>query len=1444
MARLRKSNYSCIRIEGGLLSLDLLDRLINSPEEMDGLKKDDYHLVGNERLNEAINRSWNRICTLWQSFQEARDKLPESDLGTGMTRERWLLPLFQELGYGRLVPMKAQEIGGKSYPLSHFWHRSPIHLLGFRLPLDRRTPGAAGAATMSPHSLMQEYLNRSERSLWGLLSNGLTLRLLRDNASIASQAFIEFDLEAMMEGELYSDFVLFWLLCHQSRFEADNPADCWMERWCQKAQEEGSRVLDRLRDGVMEAINLLGQGFVAHSANQALRQALRLGELDKQDYYRELLRLVYRIIFLCTAEDRELLLSPNAPIIAQQRYNNYYSLRRLRELAEKRRGTQHCDLYQQLKLIMNGLGQAEGLPALGLPALGSFLWSDTAMPHLMHSELSNRSLLSALRALTLHQQGTRRIRVDFRHLGAEEMGSVYESLLELHPQMHVDSCQFVLQEAAGNERKTTGSYYTRTDLINCLLDSALDPVLEEAANKADPEQAILNLKICDPACGSGQFLVGAARRIAYRLAAIRTGEDEPPQDAYRQALRQVVSRCIYGVDINEMAVELCKTNLWLESLEPGKPLSFLDHHIKRGNSLLGVTPRLLAQGIPDKAFTAIEGDQKKVVSALKKQNRQERTGQSSLFTTANTIDNSALIGKYQSIEDITENQLKDQAEKEQRYEDYLASADYLHQKLLADAWCAVFVWIKDSNRVKHSLTQGALDLMQQDPKLVEPKVVDEINRLARQYQFFHWHISFPTIFLENRKDISNEQTGWQGGFDVVLGNPPWERIKLQEREWFASRVPEIAQAPNAAARHRLIAELEQTDPEILAAFLDARRQAEGESHLIRNSGLYPLCGRGDVNTYAVFAELMKNIISPVGRVGCVIPSGIATDDTTKFFFQDIIDQQALVSLYDFENREAIFTGVHRSYKFCLLTLTGSKRPASSGAEFFFFAHRPEDLDDEKRRFTLTAADLELLNPNTRTCPIFRSRRDAELTKSIYKRVPVLVNDSIPNGNPWGIRFLRMFDMSNDSSLFKTRQQLEMAGYQLEGNVFIDYKETEIMDGENTFLPLYEAKMIHQYDHRFGSYRDVANDSASTQLPTPSLEEYQNSHYVPLPRYWVSERQVIARISDVPRDLARAWLDYDEEEMASCLSTWLSGWQLIHEKTLPLLPCLEFYRGLIKIDSQKARNMASTYPLEEEEIADISQFDDVFEAVDYMVRKRKPRWLVGFRDITNTTNERTAIAAIIPAVGVGNNAPLILFNSQLKHMDCLTALVSSNLSSFALDFVARLKVGGTHMNFFIINQIPVLSPHAYHQICPWLNTGEKFYDWLLPRALELNYTAYDLSSFARDCGYDGPPFCWDEERRFLIRCELDAAYFHLYSIERQDVDYIMETFPVVKRKDEAAYGTYRTKETILDIYDQMKIAIETGVPYKTPLNPPPGPPEVWPLPPGQPWPEHIHPCKLR
>ncbi|MEQ8176671.1 MAG: hypothetical protein ABRQ26_16585, partial [Syntrophomonadaceae bacterium] len=412
MTRNHRDSFISVKIEGVLLSPDLLERIVIAPEGVEGLLPSDYHLVGNERLNEAINRSWNRLTTLWQAFQESCSHLAENDWATGITRDRWLLPLFQELGYGRLVPTKAQEIGGKSYPISHSWQNSPIHLLGFRIPLDRRTPGVAGAATMSPHSVVQEFLNRSDDHLWGLVSNGLTLRILRDNASISRQQYIEFDLEGIMEGELYSDFVLLWLLCHQSRFEAESPSDCWLEKWGQTVQEEGSRVLERLRDGVKDAIIILGQGFLEHPANGNLREALQSGRLGRQDYFRQLLRLVYRLIFLCTAEDRGLLFNEGISELVRMRYEKYYSLRRLRELAEKRRGNNHYDLYQQLKLVMNSLGQAEGAPALGLPALGSYLWSGLAIPELMESEIKNRELLSVLRSLTLHQTGERRIRVD------------------------------------------------------------------------------------------------------------------------------------------------------------------------------------------------------------------------------------------------------------------------------------------------------------------------------------------------------------------------------------------------------------------------------------------------------------------------------------------------------------------------------------------------------------------------------------------------------------------------------------------------------------------------------------------------------------------------------------------------------------------------------------------------------------------------------------------------------------------------------------------------------------------------------------------------------------------------------------------------------------------------------------------------------------------------
>lgn len=1326
--------FSTVQSEGGLLPVDFLQRILNNDRSLKGLDPASYHLAENERLNEAASRAWSRVAGAWKTFRSAADKLPETDPGTSLTRERWLLILFQELGYGRLISAKAQEIAGKSYPISHFWHDTPIHLVGLNVKMDRRTANIAGAARMSPHSMMQEFLNRSEKHMWGFVSNGLKLRILRDNLSLTRQAYIEFDLAGMMDGEIYSDFALLWMLCHQSRVEAEKTEDCWLERWTQEAYKQGIPALDRLRTGVEKAIEALGKGFLAYPANSNLREKLCFGELDKQDYYRQILRLVYRLLFLFVAEDRKLLLDPKVDKTACNRYNQFYSITRIRQLSGKIRGSKHADIYSGLKIVMDKLGANEGCPELGLPPLGSFLWSEKAISAIADCGISNHDFLLAVRSLEFIEESGKKRQVDYKNLGAEELGSIYESLLELHPKLDINAGRFELDSASGHERKTTGSYYTPTSLIKCLLDSALEPVLNEAARQTNPEKAVLSLKICDPACGSGHFLIAAAHRIAKRLASISTGDEEPSPEATRKALRDVISHCIYGVDSNSMAVELCKVNLWLESLEPGKPLSFLDHKVRCGNSLLGTTPALLTKGIPDEAFEPITGDDKKICQADKKRNKDERVKkQTSLWTYMPWDQLGNLTTAMTYLDDISDDTIEGVQQKQKRYEELVHSSNYLSGHLLADAWCAAFVWLKVNNAI--SITEDVFRRIERSPHSISPQMQEEIKNIARQYQFFHWHLEFPDVFRVSGKDkqADNKQTGWCGGFNVVLGNPPWERIKLQEKEWFSDIRPDIAEASNAAVRRRMIEALREEDPAIYNAFLEGKRKAEGESHLVRSSDCYPLCGRGDVNTYAIFAELKRNLISPNGRVGCIVPSGIATDDTTKFFFQSLMDNRSLVSLYDFENREGIFPGVHRSYKFCLLTMSGFvcpekfplpleegkilKKPAL-GAEFAFFLHRTEQLREEERRFILSAEDIALLNPNTHTCPIFRSKKDAEITKQIYKKCPVLIDENKEDGNPWGISFLRMLDMSNDSHLFRTREQLEVAGFVLdEGGNFVKDNER--------YLRLYEAKMMHQFDHRFATYEGQSKEQIHNgQCRDFSENERINPTAVTSPRYWAPEANVL---------------------------------QIIHDRE---------YSG---------------------------------------------KWFVGFRDITNTTNERTAIFSVLPWTGAGHNAPLIFIDNTTKNVLCFL----NNINSLCFDYVARQKVGGTHLTYFILKQLPLFLPQRYQKT---LFSNQPLADFIAARSLELTYTAWDLQPFAKDCDYDGPPFIWNEERRFLIRCELDALYFHLYGIQRDDVDYIMETFPIVKRKDEAKYGEYRTKRIVMEIYDAMQQAIATGAEYQTLLNP--------------------------
>ncbi|MFE5005483.1 Eco57I restriction-modification methylase domain-containing protein [Streptomyces sp. NPDC056696] len=1361
-ATTRHQVFTAVHTVGGLLPADMLLR-ISEGKDVPGCKPADYGLPSSRSVRDEAERSWEYLKPLWRDLrkhlpEDRETGLPATD-PTGRAGADWLAPLWRELGFGRLTAIGSEGVPAdseteKTFQVSHRWRQTLIHQTPWNANLDKR-PGGAG--TVPPQSMLQECLNRSEAHLWGVLTNGRQVRLLRDSSALATASYVEFDLEAIFDGELFSEFVLLYRLLHVSRFEVAEdaaPSTCWLEKWRTEAIALGTRALDQLRKGVQRAITTLGTGFLKHPENRELREAL-----DVKTFHYALLRLVYRLLFLFVAEDREVLLSPSADETAKDRYTTYFSSARLRRHAQRRRGTAHGDLYRALRFVLLGLGNDDGLPELGLPGLGG-IFDDTEADKVLHSlSLSNEPLLETVRALSIvRDTNSKRNRVvDYRHLDAEELGSIYESLLELVPKHNATERTFELVELAGNARKTTGSYYTPSSLIDCLLDSTLDPAIDDAVKRGeiratrsgqpDPGPAIveelLDLTVCDPACGSGHFLVAAARRIAKRVAAVREQNPEPTIDAVRHALHEVVARCIYGVDLNPMAVELAKVSLWLEALEPGKPLGFLDAHIKHGNALIGATPALLAKGIPDDAFKPIEGDDRKIAAALKRRNAAERGGQLSFHTEERIwVSNAAFAASLREITGARTDTLRDVRLQSSRFRKLEQSADYLRAVHIADAWCSAFVWPKWQG-APTPVTEGVFQDLQSPGAGIPVSTSEEVLRLAQQYKFFHWHLEFPDVFRvsETAEADVDLSVGWAGGFSCVLGNPPWERIKLQEQEFFAQRDGAIANATNAAARRRLIAALPTTNPELFAVFTAAKRHAEGDSHFLRNGGRYPLTGRGDINTYAVFTETDQTITNRDGRTGIIVPTGIATDATTQYFFKDLVVKGQLAALYDFENEDKVFPGVHNQMRFCLLALRGTGS-ASEPAQMVFKVRQADQIVE--RRYQLTADDILRMNPNTGTCPVFSTRRDAEITLGIYRRVPVLVDESRQDGNPWGVSFMRMFDMANDSHLFRPDAQrnetfgdLSKEGWSLEGNVLVR--------GEERLLPLYEAKMLHHYDHRFSTYEGATEQQLNKgTLPRLTLEQHQDATAAPLPRYWVPEQ-----------DIPTGKFDKNGQE--------------------------------VNLAGVRSRLAAKGWDRD---------------------------WLLGWRDICRAADARTSIPALFPRAGVNDKFLLMLPERGTSDAAALAAVQSSLI----FDYSSRQKLGGTSMKYFTWKQLPVPAPRA-------LRAHMSF---IVARLSELTYTAHDMAPFARDLGDAGPPFRWDPDRRAAIRAELDACFFHLYGITRDDSSYILDTFNVVRDNDIKAYGSFRTKELILAEYDRMTKAgvslsnpLVDGENYTSTLTPPPG-----------------------
>ncbi|MCF3592366.1 N-6 DNA methylase [Planktothrix agardhii 1029] len=1316
-----------ILIQGNLIASDLTIDLVSG--ELKGQLSENFGLSKTQKLEDEIAFAWGEAKDLWNIFKRRLGR-DETETATSITREYWAIPLLKLLGYNLVFQPKAEIIEEKTFAISHRVesgeNKPPIHIIGCKINIEKSS--RTGNSRLSAHGLMQEYLNRTEH-LWGIVTNGLCWRLLRDCSLMTRLTYIEFDLEQILNGENFAEFGIFYRLFHRTRLPQgiEDTDECLLEFYHQETLQQGGRVRDRLRDGVERAIIRLGTGFLQHQQNQSLRQLIEQNQLISKDFYRLLLFLIYRLLFLMVAESRNLLLA-GEDTEKVRIYREYYSIERLRALAERpsyrREGFQ--DIWQGLIVTFALFNENWRGEVLGLSPLNGDLFGEKTLKILEGCAIDNHDLLMSIRELSLYENKGQLRRVNYGALDVEELGSVYESLLDFTPQFRQQQGVYEFLLVVGSDRKTTGSYYTPPELVAQLIKSALEPVIAEKLRESEKGKladALLSLKVCDPACGSGHFLLAAARRIGKELAIIRTGEPQPAPEALRQAIRDVVQHCIYGVDLNPLAVDLCKVALWIEGFCKGLPLNFLDHRIKCGNSLVGVLDiSCLDEGIPDDAFKAVTGDDKKLSTLFKNRNKKEKkdieVGQGSLNFVDLETERSEYIEKWREFAEISETTPQEIKQKQSQYQLNHSENNlgWWRDYSACNLWTAAFLMgLTEQNLQLLPTTEALKQLLGGNP--VTQKLVDAANQLAEEKRFFHWSVEFPDVFnppqpplanggrdispitkggLRGVEDVSPlTKGGLRGvnGFNCVLGNPPWELLQIAEKEFFASKDADIANAQNKAAREKLIKQLSQKNPKLLQEFEDAKHDAEAQNKFIRESGRFPLTAVGKINTYAVFAETTRKLISVNGRVGIIVPTGIATDNTTKDFFGDLIKTKSLASLYDFENKEAIFSAVHRMYKFSLLALTG--KPIKRG-NFAFFLTQAKQLDNQTRLFQLSPQEIALINPNTLTCPVFRTRQDAELTKKIYQYVPVLENEKT-GVNPWRISFMQgLFNMASDSGLFKS-----CSAWAPDEDVLKHNNEREL-------LPLYEAKMFHQFTDRWATYTDDGNTRDLTDL------EKSNPDFKVNPRYWVDKKEV-------ENKLAQKW---------------------------------------------------------------------------------NKKWLLGWRDVTNSTNERTVISTIFPLSGCNDKFLLMLPSvSNIKLISCLLAC----LNSLSFDFIARQKIGGTALKYFTMRQLPIIPPDWY--------TPEDI-EFISSRVLELVYTAYDMKPFAQDMGYDGEPFIWDEERRAILRAELDAKYAKLYGLTRDELRYILdpaniygadfpsETFRVLKNKEINKYGEYRTQRLVLAAWDML------------------------------------------
>ncbi|WP_412508787.1 Eco57I restriction-modification methylase domain-containing protein [Roseovarius sp. SYSU LYC5161] len=1213
-------------------------------------------------------------------------------------------------------------------------------------PLDRRS-GRRGEET-APSTQMLRYLRRIDdvtlgNLRWGILTNGAKWRLYFSGARSVSEQFFELDIAAILDMPGHNDglFALsaedraHWLTVFYLIFRRDAfvPVGADPRTFHEKALEEGRFYEERVAEDLSNKVF----GEVFPDLVRAIVKAAP--DADLQEVREAALILLYRLLFILYAEDRDLL------PVRDTRYDDYGLRNKVRLDVQERKDRD--DTFSESAARYWGaltdlfMAIDKGDASIGLPPYNGGLFDQDRHTILTEIRIPDAVMARVIDAMSFERTPEGRKYINYRNLSVQQLGSIYERLLEY--EVTRDEGEITVRPNIF-ARKGSGSYYTPDDLVQLILTETLEPLID-ARKRAfrdkireleqgtlsndrkigvletlDPASKLLDLKICDPAMGSGHFLVSLVDFMADQvITAMAEAELEVPADwgDYISPLseriktirgtilsnadqrnwtidvdqlddrhiirRMVLKRCIYGVDKNAMAVELAKVALWLHTFTVGAPLSFLDHHLRCGDSLFG---SWVKKGI-DKAATY--GTPLLLHEPM---NRALRAA-----------------SKMQIVEGLTDAEIAEahrSADVFAEVEEMTAPLDALLKLIHALDWLGIKD--KPGKAALKVFFDGqfgdplAIAMGKRDPKIKREadqrfaEILDEARTLIAEENFLNWQVTFPGIWSDW------EGEALTGGFDAVVGNPPWDRMKLQQVEWFAERRREIAFAQRASDRKKMIADLEKAGDPLAEDYAKASQRAEAATRMARKGGDYPLLSGGDVNLYALFVERAMTLVQPTGLTGLIVPSGIASDKTAAPFFKSVATEGRLKALYDFENKKVFFPHVHASFKFC--AFVASPSPTADEAQCAFYMHNVAELNDPERRFTLSAADFARVNPNTGTAPIFRSRRDADLTTTIYgNAVPLVDRSSGEVVKAWPVKYATMFHMTNDSGLFRTKLELEEkeGAYPVGGNRYDS--------AAGPWVPLYEGKMVQAYDHRAANIVVNPENQHRPAQPFPATEDqHKDPSWLPDPQYWVNKSE-------------------------------LHG--------TPNFP-----------------------------------------------------WCLSYKMITASTNMRTLIAAALPQCGVGNSMGIMLPDADTDGFKREAASILGTINSTPFDYVLRQKIQGQNTNWYIVEQLPVIPPERLNATRFGPKTAAEV---IRAAVLELTYTAHDMAPFARDMGHVDeagevkPPFIWDDARRLDLRAKLDAVFFHLYGITgRDEIRYIYSTFPIVQRQEEAEYGTYRSRDLCL------------------------------------------------